>query len=201
MGARGPIPKRSDQRRRRNKPDREVVKAPKGKPKVACPVCSKQYSPGGGMASHMRAAHPEVDTSPKPEPDVPVFEGREPADPKWHHVATVWYESLLTSGQNVFYEPSDWALAFVIAESISRELNPHQVVVTSPDGENSIEEVSKPPKGASLAAWLKGMSALLVAEGDRRRLQIELTTATAASEETGSVSSLAAWKRRVDGTG
>lgn len=101
--------------------------------------------------------------------EVPVPEG----DPEWHPVALRWFESLSGSGQSVFYEPSDWGLAYVLAESISRELKPQPMTVGV--GEDAhFEMVSLPPKGASLAAWLKGMTALLATEGDRRRASIEL---------------------------
>lgn len=112
----GPPPKRSDQRRRRNKPTREITKVE-------------------GAA------------------EVPVPD----ADPQWHPVARRWFESLGQSGQSAFYEPSDWATAFAVAETMSRDLHA--------DG---------PVGGASLAAWLKAMSSLLVTEGDRRRVSVEL---------------------------
>lgn len=96
------------------------------------------------------------------------------ADESWHPVARRWYESLSTSGQSRFYEPSDWATACVIAESISRELKPQPMVVGSGQ-DATVEFVEQSPKGASLAAWLKGMTVLLVTEGDRRRLRLELT--------------------------
>lgn len=106
-------------------------------------------------------------------------------DGKWHPVAKRWYKSLGESGQSKFYEPSDWATAYVIAESMSREF-------LSPE----------PPKGASLAAWLKAMSSLLVTEGDRRRVQLELERAGSSEpEEAGNVSSIEAWRGRIDGTG
>lgn len=123
------------------------------------------------------------------------------ADPDWHPVAAQWFESLKSSGQRHFYASSDWATAFVIAESISREMKPQPVTIGS--GEDRVTEmVSVPPKGASLAAWLKGMTALLVTEGDRRRAAIELRKPKAdGDEEAGSVSSLDAWRSRTDGTG
>lgn len=98
-------------------------------------------------------------------------------DQSWHPVATRWFESLAASGQAQFFEPSDWGTAYMIAESISREMNPQPMVVghgTSAE----IEMVSLPPKAASLAAWLKGASSLLATEGDRRRLRLELERPT-----------------------
>lgn len=97
------------------------------------------------------------------------------ANGDWHPVAINWYESLPRSGQAVFYEPSDWATAYVLAETLSRELSPQPVMSTDPQtGEVTIEWIKMPIKGASLTAILKGMTALMVTEGDRRRLSIEL---------------------------
>lgn len=112
---------------------------------------------------------------------------RPDADPDWHPVARAWFESLAGSGQSRFYEPSDWAAAVVLAESMSRELKPQQVVIGTGD-DTRIELVEQPPSGAALAAWLKGMTGLLVTEADRRRSAIELRRAgDQGSEEAGDV--------------
>lgn len=132
MGERGPVPKRSDQRRRRNEPSIPITKAPSGQSQ---------------------------------RPPAP------PGDPNWHPIAASFYASLESSGQSRFYEPSDWALAKLVAESMSRDLSEQVVGVTERDG--VLRDVI-PLKGASLAAYLKACSVLLVTEGDRRRLQIEL---------------------------
>lgn len=120
----------------------------------------RKNDPAGGPADHAPGADEVV------VPDV---------DEEWHPVARRWFESLAESGQSRFYEPSDWATAFVLAESISRELNPQGIVYKG-------EVVGYHPmtvKGASLAAWLRGMTALMVTEGDRRRLRLELERAQA----------------------
>lgn len=157
MGERGPTPKRSDQRRRRN-------------------------IPTGG------------------EPDqAEGFPVKVPSIPKdWHPVAKMWFRSLGSSGQSAFYQQSDWATAFVLAESISRELSPQPMIVGK--GEDAtVEMVSLPPKGASLAAWLKGFTALMVTEGDRRRLSLELTTPKTDEGEVANVSNLDEYKLRLAG--
>ncbi len=142
----GPPPKRSDQRRRRNKPETPIDSAP------------------GAV-------------------DVPVPR----ANPKWHPIATRWFEALTVSGQAAFYEPSDWATAELVAESMSRDLKPQVVgmsetVRTDPESGLSYtvaEPVmaSIPLKGASLAGYLKAFTALLATEGDRRRARLELERA------------------------
>lgn len=134
MGSRGPVPKRSDQRRRTNEPEQPIDTAP-GADAVEIPE----------------------------------------ADAGWHAIALAWYESLGQSGQSAFYEPSDWATAYLIAESMSRDLEPQAIGIVA-QGARAGEVVMAPTplKGASLAAYLKAMSVLLVTEGDRRRAAVEL---------------------------
>ena len=71
-----------------------------------------------------------------------------------HPLARTWYKSLAKSGQAEFYTASDWATALVAAEA----LNDYFAV----------------RKAALLAEFNHMASALLVAEGDRRRARIEL---------------------------
>jgi hypothetical protein len=156
MGARGPVPKRSDARRRANKPATESG---------------------------------EISTAPAAEV-VPIPESSE----DWHPVAIRWFESLKVSGQRKFYEPSDWAMAYLIAESISRDLNPQFVGVTAGDHSEPVYEVI-PLKGASLSAYLKAMGNLLATEGDRRRASIELHRGEVVDpDEDASVTALADYR-------
>jgi len=89
----------------------------------------------------------------------------------WHPIAKMMYESVLRSGQVIWMEPSDWSALYLMCESISRDLNP-QVVGITEDGE-VVKDVI-PLKGASLSSYLKAMASLMMLEGDRRRLRIEL---------------------------
>jgi len=93
-------------------------------------------------------------------------------DPSWHPLARHFYESLAKSGQAIWLEPSDWAVAAVLAESLSRDLNPQPIGINEETGKPVMATV--PLKGSSLSSYLKAFSALLVTEGDRRRLRIEL---------------------------
>jgi hypothetical protein len=104
------------------------------------------------------------------------------SDPEWHSIARRWFDSLKVSAQNQWYEPSDWATAYLVAESISRDLNP-QVVGITERGDVVTETI--PLKGASLSAYLRAMGNLLTTEGDRRRASVELqrNTATDAGED------------------
>lgn len=158
MGSRGPVPKRSDQRRRTNKSatvSGKVTKAP-----AADRVCA-------------------------PTPDE-----------EWHPVARRWFDSLSASGQSRFYEPSDWATAYLIAESISRDLNP-QVVGVTERGDAVFESI--PLKGASLSAYLKAFGNLLTTEGDRRRASVELQRGELSdADEDASVTALDAYRAAVE---
>lgn len=97
------------------------------------------------------------------------------ADESWHPVAQLIYTSLGESGQSQFYEPSDWAMAYLMCESISLDLKPQFVGFAQTGREESVAEFAVIPlKGASLSAYLKGFGSLLMSEGDRRRASIEL---------------------------
>jgi hypothetical protein len=150
------VPKRSEERRRRNKP--------KSKP-------AKLKVPG--------AVKP-----PKP-------------DKNWHPVAKRWFESLAKSAQSEFYEPSDWAMATVLAESMSRDLEEQVVAVPEKTGEPVFAKV--PMKGASLSAYLKGMAALMVSEGERRRAGVELERGKVEEPETpAGVTALSDYRKVLD---
>lgn len=92
-------------------------------------------------------------------------------DEDWHPIATQVYEAQMRSGQVIWMEPSDWSMLYLLCESISRDLNP-QVVGITEDG--NVVKDSIPLKGASLSSYLKAFESLLMAEGGRRRLRIEL---------------------------
>lgn len=121
---------------------------------------------------------------------------------KWHPVAKRWFDSLAKSGQSKFYTSSDWATAYLIAESISRELMPRPVSLgEDAEGKTVVVSVEFPPRGAALSAWLKGMTALLATEGDRRRMQLELQRpAVPAAEGGGHVAWIDDARKRLRGT-
>lgn len=98
------------------------------------------------------------------------------ADEDWHPVARRWFDSLGESAQCVYYEPSDWAVAYLVAESMSRDME-DQVVGITEDGTAVYEPI--PLKGASLSAYSKIFTSLLMTEGDRRRINLEISRAAA----------------------
>ena len=140
-GTRGPVPKRSTERRRRNK-ESEVETAP--------PLTDKVDQPA--------------------------------ADPKWHPIAREWYESLATSGQAQFYEPSDWIFAKYVAEAMSRNLKAPKTKFSS----------------VLFASVLSGMSDLLTTEAARRRVRLEIER-SGAPEKPASVTAIAYYRKRVSG--
>lgn len=116
MGARGPVPKRSSQRVRRNKDAAPVERIP------------------------------AVGTVEAPELG---FE-----DP--HPMIVDFYESLKESAQARFYEPSDWQFARFTLHFADRLVK------------------SGKPSSQMLAAVNSALSNLLVSEGDRRRVRMEI---------------------------
>lgn len=121
------------------------------------------------LGHQSKAARQAVTRAPGAEV-VEVPEG----DPDWHPIAARWYAALGQSGQSQFYESSDWLTAYAVAESMSREFHPQPMVIGK-GADAHLEMVLLPPKAASLTAWLKAGSGLLVLEGDRRRVALELT--------------------------
>lgn len=138
----GPPPKRSDQRRRRNKP-----------------------------AGNQPALTVVDGSGPRAKPKSPRV------SPSWHPLMKDWFRSLKESGQAVFYEPSDWQTARLLAEVMSQELN---------SGE--------PVKASMLSEFNRGAAALMTTEGERRRLRVELQAADADTSEDETSSVLANYK-------
>lgn len=143
-GTRGPIPKRSDQRRRRNSPDTPTT--------VVAP------------------------------PAAPVTQP--PLEFVAHPIAAAWYASLAESGQAIFYEPSDWAAAVLVAFDMTRHLNARRV------------------SSQMLAALWSAMGDLLTTEGARRRVRMEIDRNAGAEDDAqaAKVSVLNDYRRSVGAT-
>ena len=139
MGTRGPVPKRTESRQRRNASDVDVKRAD-GAEDVSQPA----------------------------------------AGPDWHPIAERLWESLGRSGQSRFYEPSDWAVAYSLMDDLS------------------YYKASSKRSGQMLATIMSAMSSLLVTEGDRRRVQIELARPNADdSEENTKVAVMDKWRQKL----
>lgn len=115
-GLTGPIPKRSEERIRRNTPDVEIEKV--------------------------------TAIGPVPVPPLGIV------DP--HPMVAEIYESMKKSAQRKYYEPSDWAYAKTTLHFLNKLLfNPQ-------------------PSAMMLTAVDSMMAKLLLTEGDRRRVRIEV---------------------------
>lgn len=137
MGARGPVPKRSSERRRRNKDSVvETVKLDANAVPVVVPA----------------------------------------ADPTWHEIARDWYESLRNSGQQQFFEPSDWQAARYVAEVMSRNLKQRKF------------------SAMLFAAVWSAMNDLLTTEAARRRVRMEIERGGEPEEAPARVTALADYR-------
>lgn len=154
-GTRGPVPKKESERRRRNKDavKVEVVNVDAliaGEVEIPMPPTKlvEEKDDDGNPTGEMI----EVDA--------------------WHPIALEVYESVKRSGQVIWMEPSDWSVLYLMCESLSRDLKPQVVGISEETGEAIFAVI--PLKGASLNAYTKTMASLMMLEGDRRRLRIEL---------------------------
>lgn len=103
-------------------------------------------------------------------------------DPDWEPLTRSFYDSFKASGQAIWMEPSDWMTAYALMEVLDRWLKPQEVKVgeyrpgaqEGGEVEYRFEDKILPMPGSVLTGILKGLSALMATEGDRRRLRIEL---------------------------
>lgn len=106
-------------------------------------------------------------------------------DPDWHPISKMLWKSLKSSGQADFYQNSDWAFAWSLCEDLSMYKKP----LVSKDGEEYHKR-----SGQMLQTIYAAMERLLVTEGDRRRVRIELS-APESEEEPASVTAIADYKQ------
>lgn len=138
MGTRGPVPKRSEDRQRRNDT--------------------------GPVARGLGAEN--------------VKQPR--ADAAWHPIAKRLWKAMGQSGQASFYEPSDWAVAYSLMEDLSDY------------------KMSRRRSGQMLQTIMSSLAALLLTEGDRRRVQMELERPSADGDEASAkVEAMSEWRNRL----
>lgn len=87
-------------------------------------------------------------------------------DPEWHEIAKMLWRALQTSGQADFYQDSDWIFAYSLMEDLTR----YKEVQFDREGRPYFKR-----SGQMLQTIYSAMERLLVTEGDRRRVRIELT--------------------------
>jgi len=167
---RGPVPKRSEERRRRNKD-----------PEGSVPLVKIDLD-------DLIAGDVDIPVPPQRWDRVDEETGEIIAldEPEWawEPITMGLWESFSRSGQAIFYEPSDWATAYMLMEVLDRWLKPQDVKVgqigsgkdESSGGNISyvFEQKIVAMPGGVLTSILKGLASLMVTEGDRRRLRIEL---------------------------
>jgi hypothetical protein len=100
-------------------------------------------------------------------------------DPEWHPIATQLYLATQDSGQADFYQSSDWALLWSICDDLS------------------YYKSSSKRSGQMLQTIYSAFERLLVAEGDRRRVRIELELPPADNEEKAGVVAIDGYKSRL----
>ena len=82
----------------------------------------------------------------------------------WSDTAYMIWEAMAQSGQAMFYQPSDWAVGFLVCNTVTAF------------------EDSGCSNGQMMSSILSGCSSLLLTEADRRRVGIQLVSN---SENTG----------------
>lgn len=118
MGARGPVPNRSED--------------------LARPRERK-----GGQVDSITKGVSQPATIPEPDPD-------------WHAIAVIFWHSALESGQASFYQSSDYAFLYSLCDDLS------------------YYKKGVKRSGQMLASIYSAMERLLITEGDRRRVRVEL---------------------------
>lgn len=117
-----------------------------------------------------------------------------PATPKdWHPIAKRLFNSAKTSGQRDFYQNSDWAMLYSLCDDLSRYKHEEDRAARMNARRDEWYELTEderierglnpdvpPPHGGKggsamkLTATLNALTGLLITEGDRRRLRLEL---------------------------
>lgn len=78
-------------------------------------------------------------------------------DENWHPIARMLWDGAITSGQRSFYQNSDYAMLYSLCDDVSYVKNQGY------------------KRSAQMLATIYGaMTTLLITEGDRRRLRVEL---------------------------
>ena len=128
MGARGPIPKRDDERVRRNVPEN---------PTETIQVIGTVEPPELGDVSYEGETHPIIEEM---------------------------YQAMKESAAVKFFEPTDWQFARLTMLTLNQELI-------------AAKQLGKPIGAMKLTAITTMLSALLLTEGDRRRVRLEIERA------------------------
>lgn len=167
---RGPAPKRAEERERRNVP-----------------------ATGEAIVVSQDALESlpfEVETLVEPPP----------AGEKWEPAAKAFYEATLRDPARIWMGPADWAMHWLICESLSRDLAPQYVAtleggIDIETGEKLSDRVVRerlPMKGSSLASYLKWCGMIGVGEASRLAIRREVTFNQQPKTELASVTEIGA---------
>lgn len=96
----------------------------------------------------------------------------------WHPIATMLWDAMALSGQADLYQQSDWAYAYNLCEELS--------VYKKPSVDRNGVEYHK-RSGQMFQAINTAMERLLLTEGDRRRVRVELTEPETGDEDAATV--------------
>jgi hypothetical protein len=99
-------------------------------------------------------------------------------DPDWHKIARELYLSCKRSGQADFYQQSDVALLFSLCDDLSY-----------------IKQQGSRRSSEMLKGVYSALGSLLVTEGDRRRVRIELTEGKDDGAAPASVTAIASYRQ------
>lgn len=157
-----------------------------------------------GNPSKRQGAHTEGITQYSPEDlesfpfDIETLVEPPPADTTWHPAARRMYEAMLRDPARIWMGPTAWAITWIMAENMSREMYPQVIGVVEggvdPEtGERIPGHVAReviPMKGTSINALMSWAKANGVHEQDRLALRKEVTLNTKAStnDDVGDVS-------------
>ena len=98
-------------------------------------------------------------------------------DPGWHPIAAKLWESVKQSTFTRYYEPSDWIVLYSACDDLS----------------NYKKQERRSP--TMLAAVNTMLTSLLLTEGDRRRVRIEINRIDESEAESAGVTALQAWAK------
>lgn len=137
-------------------------------------------------------------------------------DPDWHPIAISAFESFKNSGQSDWFQDSDWAFLFTLCDDLSRYKRQEDRAdegTTAYDRWNDMSEdervaagmdAKKPPRGFGrggsankLTTIYDGFSRLMMTEGDRRRLHVELRRPKPPAEEDPKVAQMDEYRRQL----
>ena len=91
------------------------------------------------------------------------------ADPEWHDIAQRIFNAAKSSGQADFYQDSDWAMLYSLCDDLSYYKTPREWT-----DKDTGELRQQNRSGQMLQSIMSALASLMLTEGDRRKLRMEL---------------------------